>query len=56
LIDGTRGHAWIVFQQLLPIVRARLESGVWPRPDRVAQSEHPAITGGAPLHACEAAM
>jgi GDSL-like Lipase/Acylhydrolase family len=52
--DGTRVHAWIVFQQLLPIVRARFASGVWPRPDRVPQSEHPAITKGQPLHVCEA--
>jgi hypothetical protein len=46
--DGTRAHAWIAFQGLLPIVRARLESGAWPRPDRVPLQEHPAIGPGRP--------
>ena len=42
-LDGTRAHAWIVFRELLPIVRARLESGAWPRPDRMPMAKHPSI-------------
>jgi hypothetical protein len=42
-VDGTRVQAWIVFRQLLPLVRARLESGAWPRPDRVPMAKHPSI-------------
>jgi hypothetical protein len=45
--DGTRLQAWIVFGQLLPLVRERLTSGAWPRPDRVPLTAHPgfAATG-----------
>lgn len=46
--DGTRMQAWIVFRALIPIVRARLESGAWPRPDRVPLSKHPSIGPGRP--------
>lgn len=42
--DGTRLHAWIVFQSLLPLVRERLASGAWPRPDQWPQQEHPCLT------------
>ena len=47
--DGTRLQAWIVFRALVPIVRSHLESGVWPRPDRVPQTEHPVIGPGQPF-------
>jgi hypothetical protein len=39
--DGTRAHAWIVFRALLPLVRARIESGAWPQRDRVPQPADP---------------
>lgn len=39
--DGTRVHAWIVFRAVLPLVRARVESGRWPRPDRVPERADP---------------
>lgn len=29
--DGTRIRAWLIFNQLMPFVVAKLESGVWPR-------------------------
>lgn len=41
--DGTRVHAWIVFQQLLPLVRERLADHRLPRPDRTPATEHPNI-------------
>jgi hypothetical protein len=47
--NGTRVHAWIVFRALLPIVRERLQSGAWPRPDRVAQSQQTPITPSVPF-------
>ena len=46
--DGTRLHAWIVFRALLPLVRSKIEAGVWPRPDQVPQTDHPSITAGEP--------
>ena len=46
--DGTRLHAWILFRALIPLVRARLASDDWPRPDRVALSTHPAIGAAQP--------
>jgi hypothetical protein len=46
--DGTRLHAWLVFRALVPIVRSRIASGAWPRPDRVPQVDHPAIAPGRP--------
>ncbi|HLK12235.1 MAG TPA: SGNH/GDSL hydrolase family protein [Candidatus Binatia bacterium] len=33
--EGTRVHGWLAFEAILPIVRAKLASGEWPRPDRV---------------------
>jgi len=42
--EGTRLQAWIVFQALLPLVRDRLASGTWPRPDRVPLATHPAFS------------
>jgi hypothetical protein len=41
--EGTRLQAWIVFQALLPLMRDRLASGAWPRPDRVPLATHPAF-------------
>ena len=43
-IEGVRLRAWIVFQQLVPILRARIESGTLPRPDRHFLRSHPAFT------------
>lgn len=43
--DGTRVQAWIVFQSLLPLVRERVSTGAWPRPDREPLAEHPNIRG-----------
>jgi len=43
--EGTRLQAWVVFQALLPLVRDRLASGAWPRPDGVPLSAHPAFGG-----------
>lgn len=47
--DGTRAHAWIVFRALVPLMRARIESGAWPRPDREPLQEHPNIKPAQPL-------
>jgi hypothetical protein len=52
--DGTRAQAWIVFRALLPIVRARLDAGAWPRPDQVQQGE-PAAFGTPLTFSCDAA-
>jgi hypothetical protein len=41
--DGTRVHAWIVLQALIPYIRGRLESGAWPREDRMPLVSHPGI-------------
>jgi hypothetical protein len=47
--DGTRVHAWIVFRALLKIVRERLQSGAWPRPDRAPLTEHPGLKPAQPF-------
>jgi hypothetical protein len=41
---GVRLRAWIVFQQLIPILKRRLESGQLPRPDQEQIERHPAFT------------
>jgi hypothetical protein len=46
--DGTRAHAWIVFRALVPLVRARIASGAWPRPDRIPLVDHPNIGAARP--------
>ncbi len=38
---GDRLRAWIVFQQLVPIVRKMLDSGEWPRPAQTAKLPPP---------------
>ena len=40
---GTRLHAWLAFQGLLPLVRDQLASRAWPRPDRHPLARHPNI-------------
>jgi hypothetical protein len=40
---GTRLQAWLAFQGLLPLVRDRLASRAWPRPDRHPLATHPNI-------------
>jgi hypothetical protein len=40
---GIRVHAWIVLQQLVPIIEKRLASGVWPKPVPVMGNAHPAF-------------
>lgn len=53
--EGTKVHAWLAFRALVPLVRARLESGAWPRPDRMPLAEHPNIKSPEPYTArCEA--
>jgi hypothetical protein len=52
--DGTRMQAWIVFRALIPIVRARLRSAAWPRPDQAPLTEHPGIRPPQPFRfTCE---
>jgi hypothetical protein len=46
---GTRLQAWVMLQGLIPVIEARLASGVWPRPDRVAQDHHPTLSNGRTL-------
>lgn len=41
---GVKLRAWIVFQQLLPIVEKRLASGAWPKPVPIMAETHPAFT------------
>ena len=41
---GVRLRAWIVLQQLVPILQRRIESGQLPRPDQVWVGQHPAFT------------
>jgi hypothetical protein len=40
---GVRLRAWIVFQQLLPIIESRLASGAWPREPPEMGDTHPAF-------------
>jgi hypothetical protein len=40
---GVRLRAWIVFQQLVPILSSRLSSGTWPRPVPSMPESHPAF-------------
>lgn len=40
---GIRLRAWIVFQELLPLVEKRLASGTWPRPVPAMGDVHPAF-------------
>jgi hypothetical protein len=46
--SGLRLQGWIMFQQLVPWVEARLRSGRLPRPMRTARTAHPAIPAGVP--------
>ena len=41
--DGIRLQAWIVFQRLLPLIKGRVATGVWPRPDEESLQSHPGI-------------
>jgi len=41
---GVRLRAWIVFQQLLPVIERKLASGAWPKPVPVMAKSHPAFT------------
>jgi hypothetical protein len=40
---GIRMQAWVVLQQLVPIVEKHLASGAWPKPVPVMGSVHPAF-------------
>jgi hypothetical protein len=40
---GVRLRAWIVFQQLLPIIESRLSSRIWPAPVPAMAESHPAF-------------
>ena len=44
--EGIRLQAWIVFQELIPIIRQKIESGKLPRPDQEYINEHPCIRPG----------
>lgn len=41
---GVRLRAWIVLQQLIPILTRRLDAGQLPRPDQTWLDQHPAFT------------
>ena len=40
---GVRLRAWIVFQQLLPIIEKKLASGAWPKAVPEMGDSHPAF-------------
>ena len=42
--EGIRVRAWVVLQQLVPILRERIQQGVLPKPDRERLTEHPAFS------------
>ncbi len=41
---GVKLRAWVVLQQLVPVVEKRLASGAWPKPVPVMGDTHPAFT------------
>lgn len=41
--EGMKLQAWVVYQQLLPIITQRIASGVWPHKKIVADTKHPHI-------------
>jgi len=41
---GVRLRAWIVFQQLLPVIEKKLASGEWPKPVPGMPETHPALS------------
>ncbi len=43
---GIRLQAWVVFQGILPRVRAHLDAGTWPRADRQPLTRHPVVGPG----------
>jgi hypothetical protein len=47
--EGTRAHAWLTMQALLPLVRARLEAHRWPRGAAVAGTGQSPTQAGEPL-------
>ncbi len=40
---GVRVRSWIILQELVPILRDRIEQGILPRPDRERLTDHPAF-------------
>ena len=40
---GVRLRAWIILQQLVPLIEARLASGAWPRAVPAMPDNHPAF-------------
>lgn len=40
---GIRMKAWVVFQQLVPIIEKHLATGIWPKPAPVMGDSHPAF-------------
>jgi hypothetical protein len=46
---GIRLQAWIVFNELVPIIERKLASHEWPRPVRNPLSQHPAFASGRQL-------
>ena len=41
---GVKLRAWIMLQQLVPVIEARLGSGAWPKPPPEMGTTHPAFT------------
>ena len=42
--EGTRLQAWVVLQDLIPLLEQRIQSGRLPRPDQVPQTQHPGLS------------
>ena len=40
---GVRLRAWVVLQQLIPIIKRGIDTGRWPRPDQEPLEQHPAF-------------
>jgi hypothetical protein len=41
---GSRIRAWIVFEELVPLLKEDIENGRLPRPNRVNYTQHPYLT------------
>ena len=41
--EGLRLQAWIFVQALVPVITARVQAGMWPRPAPAVQATHPAF-------------
>jgi hypothetical protein len=50
--EGVRVQGWIAFNALVPPIRARIASGVWPRRDRFKIASHPGIAPARQVAGC----